>query len=178
MSAIIGIDPGLKGGVAFYVDGEMAADPLEIIENTKGKKCVDVCALMSIIRIMRLAPTKNIPDFRVYIESPFTRIGERTKGALNSGIEYGRILGAFQSIGITPIEVKPQTWQKFLYRGIPGKGKERSIIACRRLYPHIDLFPGKKRVAHDGMADAVLICEYGRLRENAKQENVISGKND
>jgi hypothetical protein len=170
MSAIIGIDPGLKGGVALYVDGKMHAEPLPVTLDARGKNIVDISGLVFAVNAMA--------SDKIYIESPFTRIGERTKGALNSGIEYGRILGAFQSIGITPIEIKSQTWQKFLYRGIPGKGKERSIIACRRLYPHIDLFPGKKRVAHDGMADAVLICEYGRLRENAKQENVISGKND
>ena len=32
------------------------------------------------------------------------------------------------------------------------------------MFPEMDLMPGKKRVPHDGLADAVLVAEYARRK--------------
>ena len=71
------------------------------------------------------------------------------------------------AIGARYVEPTPHAWKKAL--GLPkrsGKerkqGKEDAVVLATQLFPGINLTPGKKRVPHDGMADAVLIAEYAR----------------
>ena len=63
-----------------------------------------------------------------------------------------------------PIEVvSPTSWTKEMLRGVPGDGKGRNILAAKRLFPDVDLRKSDRaRVDHDGICDALLICEFGR----------------
>ena len=56
------------------------------------------------------------------------------------------------------------TWQKAMHAGTPGEDtKARSIAAAQRLFPLTSLLQNPRcRVAHDGMAEALLLAAYGQ----------------
>jgi hypothetical protein len=45
-------------------------------------------------------------------------------------------------------------------RDIPGEGKARAIARAAQL-PGLNLTPGRRRKAHDGLADAACLALYG-----------------
>jgi hypothetical protein len=60
--------------------------------------------------------------------------------------------------------VPARTWQRTMFAGL-GKvedTKAASILVAKRLFPEVDLRPGMCRKDQDGLADAILIAEYGR----------------
>lgn len=85
----------------------------------------------------------------------------------------GRIEGHFRAYERRITLVRPQAWQEYMYndaRLSMLEGKHRSIAAAEILCPAINLKPTKKTVkSHDGMADAYLIAQYGRMILNAKE---------
>ncbi len=66
--------------------------------------------------------------------------------------------------------VAPRTWQKVMHAGTSGTDtKQRSIIAAQRLFPRVDLRRSEKsRKLDDGLADALLLAEYGRRTHGGK----------
>jgi hypothetical protein len=59
---------------------------------------------------------------------------------------------------------RPRIWQAAIIGTGAGDTKQRSIGYVHRLHPWVDLTPGKTRVAHDGIADAVCIAEWGQKK--------------
>lgn len=83
------------------------------------------------------------------------------------GEEYGRVLGYLEAKNKTYTLVHPRSWQKIFYADLPVKfnGKERSIEVIRQYFPKdLDSFClGKSKTPHDGLCDARIIAEWGRL---------------
>ncbi len=87
-------------------------------------------------------------------------------GMFNYGQGYGEILGALSALGIPHITVPPRTWTKRMHEGIPRdlEPKARSLAAMCHLFPGFDLKATPRcKKHHEGMIDAMLIAEYGRL---------------
>ncbi|MBK1691097.1 hypothetical protein [Ectothiorhodospira mobilis] len=146
---IIGIDPGKSGGIAsINATGQASGDVMPII----GKE-IDGHELARIL-------TATAPDL-VIIE----KVGAMPKQGVTStftfGAGYGRLLGVCEALGIPYRLVTPQAWKKRVLAGTT-KDKEAAIAFVKRAFPMVDLTPGKKRVPHDGIADAVCLAEYGR----------------
>lgn len=153
---IIGIDVGLTGGLAFLTDNKVNACPVPII-NTK-KRIVDWKKVVS--KIVKFKP--NV----IVIE----KVHSMPKQGVASSFRFGEQFGAYQGIaialGISLILVTPQEWKKRVMVGYDWKGnKEMSINYIQQKYPKTNLYPTKRsRKPSDGMADAVCIAEYGRLK--------------
>jgi hypothetical protein len=60
--------------------------------------------------------------------------------------------------------VAPRTWQAVMHAGTPGTDtKQRSILAAQRLFPRVRLQHSDRATKpHDGIAEALLLAEYGR----------------
>lgn len=71
------------------------------------------------------------------------------------GLGYGVWLGVLSALSRPHMVVLPQTWQKAMYAGAHGEGKDRSILVAGRLFPNV-------RLARHDWADALLIAEWGR----------------
>lgn len=146
---IIGIDPGKSGGIAsINAAGQASGDVMPIIG-----KDIDGHALAGML-------TAAAPDL-VIIE----KVGAMPKQGVTStftfGTGYGRLLGVCEALGIPYRLVTPQAWKKTVLAGT-AKDKDAAIAFVRRAFPMIDLTPGRKRVPHDGIADAACLAEYGR----------------
>ncbi len=186
MKYIMGIDPGYSGGVTLLNNkGEVEwVRKMPVIGEEKMKQ-IDVTQIKTWLNSVKgkvyvcVEKSQAIPQFgkrkQKGQQQKKSELGTLSSVAqFNFGKEFGRILGMLESNKIPFTLVPPQTWQKRAFEGMakPGKNatgkarKERSIIACKRRFPKISLLATERsKVPHDGMADALLIAEYGLWKE-------------
>lgn len=157
---ILGIDPGLNGGIAVMQEnGELlhySRMPIkqERVLSPKRKKrsrMIDVTGIAAILA--QYEPTN------IFIERAGARPGQGVVSMFTFGMGYGMILGLCMAMegAICTDVVTPQRWQKQLMVGLDHieDTKVRALAKFQQLYPELD-------VTHDGIVDAVLIAEYGR----------------
>jgi crossover junction endodeoxyribonuclease RuvC len=85
------------------------------------------------------------------------------KSNFTTGFGYGRLLGLLEGLEIAHQVVRPKVWQKAM--GIVGSGqsKQQAASIALRLWPGLCLLATPRcRVPHDGLADALLMAEWGR----------------
>jgi len=160
MTCYIGIDVGLAGGIAILHEG-MPHPWVRAMPLLPGKRRrIDERKLCEIV-----AGTQSCEPFAILEEHrPFLKPGQRQPGAyalFRLGEKYGFIRGLLVALVIPFQEVAPRKWQK-VYR-ISKETKIQSIEMAGRLFPGVDLrATARCRKLHDGMADALLMAEYGR----------------
>jgi hypothetical protein len=112
--------------------------------------------------------------YRVFLERPSDVIRfAKTADPLTTGKVQrcaGRIEGALAMMGYPPELVHVSTWQAAMHKGLPKSlgRKERSIRAVALRWPREwrdHMFPGNCKRPHDGIAEALLLAEYGRAGE-------------
>tara|TARA_B100000700_G_scaffold189815_1_gene209193 strand:- start:54660 stop:55127 length:468 start_codon:yes stop_codon:yes gene_type:complete len=146
---IVGIDPGQTGGIAHLAsEGHAGAIPMPLT----GKE-IDGHAIAATLR--ELSPQV------VIIEKVHAMPKQGVSSTFKFGMGFGLVIGVCEALGIPYRLVTPQAWKKAVLAGTT-KDKDAAISFVRRAYPSIDLTPGRKRVPHDGMADAACLAEYGR----------------
>ena len=144
MKAIIGIDPGANGGIAWIT--------------SDGKACVekmpdtlqDLWELVESIGFE--APDFTPYQIKAYIEQVSSSPQMGVVSAFSFGRGYGNLEMALTAAGIPFERVRPQVWQKAL--GCMTKGDKN--VSKRKAQ---ELFPDRK-ITH-ATADALLIAHYG-----------------
>jgi hypothetical protein len=162
MRVFVGIDPGMTGALAAVGEkGELlSVIPIPRVNGSTGPQ--DYHAIKE-----WFSSVKKRGKVEAALERVSVRPGEGVKSTLTAGTNWGFLKGMLVAIGARYVEPTPQTWKKAL--SLPKrsgadrkKGKEDAAVLATQLFPGIDLTPGRKRIPHDGMADAVLIAEYAR----------------
>ncbi len=144
----IGIDPGSKGGIAVINDAEILSLSLYDsyqISHILGEICDKYKSdgLMCTLEKVHSMPRDGV------------------KQAFKFGENYGFVKGTLMTLGIPFQEVPPQTWKKEY--SLISKTKQDSIKRCKELFPNVNLLPTERsKKDSDGLAEALLICEYGR----------------
>lgn len=144
---IIGIDPGQKGGVAILCGCYASAYPMP-------------------------DTVKGIVDLITSFASggQYTLVVERAQAMPKQGVTgvftYGQHFGAFEAIAacldIPYISIPPREWKKAM--GL-NSDKTSSIVEAERLFPTTSLLPTDRcKKPSDGMAEALLIAEYGKRK--------------
>lgn len=152
---IVGIDPGLTGAVA-YMHGtgtlhHVVDTPSFLMDGRRREYDVP-----SMIRLLLLnGQTGHI--HHVFIEQQQMRPGVAVQSTAKVWFGYGLWIGILSALHVPYTAVAPQVWQREMYAGAVGTGKERSLLVASRLWP--DFVISKDR--HD-RADALLIAEWGR----------------
>jgi hypothetical protein len=110
----------------------------------------------------------------VTLPSQIVRKGKKVEaGGGKANFGRGFAMGMLESFfvllgsqypGITFQSVKPNTWMKAIHGDLGGSDpKIKSILIARRLFPRTSLKrTPKSKKDDDGIADALLIAEYGR----------------
>ena len=82
----------------------------------------------------------------------------------NFGRGVGIWIGIIATLGLRVYTPTPAKWRKEMLMGIPVQDdkKAMSIQAATRLFPSINLTPGRKRKPDDGLAEAALLAEFAR----------------
>lgn len=179
MSALVlGVDPGKKGGLCLLDEHSriVACVPMPIAPKPEGARRanrgkganeeVDAVAIGDLVRAhyqrIRLALVEHQP----IRGRQLLAVAEQQRG-------YGRICGALEGAGLRVRVVRPDAWKesmKVSLRKLPGhtarqhsaRLKERALERARGLWPEQSWTLPRCRSAHDGMAEAALLAEYGR----------------
>lgn len=146
MGAIVGIDPGISGAVAFVTAANVACHDMPTIE-IRGKRKVDPAGLREILACGGID--------MVVLEHVQGVQGTGSTSAFSFGRSFGVVEGVVSGLGLPLTLVRPQAWTKAL--GVSrDKGQHRD--AARRLWPSC---AGQfARVKDDGRADAALLCHW------------------
>lgn len=152
MSVIVGIDPGLKGGIAIRNGCDV---PVVHSMPLTAAGTIDWWVVDSYFGV---DPESQVT---VAIEDLFVIPKQGIKSALTIGKNYGfPVLCQARRIPYHIVQAK--RWQKMMLMGLPTHDKktrkQSSIVAAGRLFPSLLDSIGKS----DGKAEALLIMEYGR----------------
>ena len=158
----IGIDPGKNGGIAVIWYEH---------KREQNKRKIDVYAYQDdiLIKIVKdLAYFRNVfkePSV-CYLEHVHAMPKQGVSSTFNFGMNFGFIQGVLKAYGIPYELVTPQKWKKEFSC---TSDKNTSIEVCKRLFPGVNLKATDRcKKDHDGMAEALLIAEYGRRHYNGK----------
>ena len=165
MRLFVGVDPGLTGALV-AINSRGGVEGQLIMPRQGGSKGpLDTRAILSWLAEMKAG---GVGLFGA-IERVSTRPGQGAVSTLTSGVNWGRIDALFVALGVRYETPTPQQWKRAL--GLPKRsGKERAqgkidaVEMASRLFPAMDLMPGRRSTPHDGLADAVLVAEYARRK--------------
>lgn len=156
----LGIDPGKQGAAVLI---SRSGEPICATKLPHIGKDLDLVQLSDWLDQVCLDQGCTADSVSAAIESlgsrPSPRMG--ASSAITMGKNWGRLDGFLSGLGCRYDVVQPKAWQKLVCPG-SGDPKPRSIAACRRLFPTLDLTPGRKVKPDDNIADAALIAEWAR----------------
>lgn len=178
---IIGIDPGLKGGIAFLEDGlltKLIKMPVAKLA-TKTKKKVKKMTKTEkkfhkekkpIYKKKDIVNSKAVYDLvlnfkpdLVVIEKPFY-LGINSAVVVGTTAEnVGRLYGIAEGLGYKILRVPANNWKGYFDLGAE---KEDAIAKAEELFPQVNLIPPRCREKQDGMAEALLLAVYGSSRSS------------
>ena len=166
----IGIDPGVKGAIAWLADGQPAG-VLDMPRRPCGK--VDGKRLSAELR--GLLHQHTGADVLVVHELVCGFRGQGGFASFEFGQADGIVRGVVESLGLRWVEVRPQAWKK--HYGLlaprakkgepkpPSPGKDASRALVTRLFPSQAL--PYLRAKDDGRAEAVLLALWAIQTEAA-----------
>ena len=153
---IIGIDPGLSGGIAILDDLKIfdIYDMPIMSEGKKNKNQLNSAQLVNIIR-------KNlIPDGDTFliVEQVSAMPGQGVTSMFNFGQTFGSIKGICAALNLPIFFVRPAKWKKHF--DLINSSKDASRTKVIEMYPSISSRLSKKKDVNK--ADAILIARYFR----------------
>ena len=159
---IIGCDNGLDGGLVVMSKSHgdiIAMAPMFCAMKSKGRE-VDATAVSQ-----WLTKFGEWKDMTVVLETP----GKHSPGLMalcSMWDSYGVIRAICSVHGMRHHRIAPQTWQKVMLPGCAkGDTKPAALAKARQLWPDERWLRSERCVKpHDGMIDAALIAEYGRIK--------------
>jgi crossover junction endodeoxyribonuclease RuvC len=141
MSLLLGIDPGMSGGLAVLSHDLSSAHAIAYAKITPH----------DIVEVLRSAKIQ-----KAYIENVHAMPAQGVVSVWKFGQNYGWWLGVLTALGIPFEKVQPLKWQTTM-RCRTGGDKNVSKAKAQELFPNM-------KITH-AHADALLIAEYGRRVE-------------
>lgn len=162
----IGIDPGKKGAIAYFVDGELK----EVKDIPLIKTEIDVAALTQLLsdHISLICPGPT--SIFMALENVHALFGASAGSTFTFGHICGLLEGIICAYKYQYVKVQPKEWQKVAWAGVPnitrqGKktidSKAMSRVALTRLFPTKAMEIPKSK---DGQVDAILIGYWANGR--------------
>lgn len=159
---IVGIDPGLKGGIAFYHPNQLITERTPTVAVPyvkKGKKSTrndmdlkTICELFEPFEISH-----------VFLEKVSAMPGQGVTGMFRFGQNLGQWQGLLAGLGLEYTMVTPQVWKK--QAGLIKADKGESVAMARGLWTFNES-DFKYKTADEGRAEAALIARYGWMQLN------------
>lgn len=154
---IIGIDPGLSGGIAMLNIAEPQIIIYDVMPIINGEH-----RELDTTRIYNLF--KMYTEVHVVIEKAQSMPGQGVASSFTIGRNYGILVGMLCGLKLPHSIVHPRTWQKVMFRDVRHDDtKQASLVVSQRLWPNEDFKQSERcKKAHDGITDACMLAEYGR----------------
>jgi len=151
MNNILGIDPGLSGGIALYDGSTLEVIGIPTLKASGRGREVNWAEL-----------TRQFTAYHLWgIDHAFIeQVGARPGQGVSSMFKFGYVAGGLRAMVAmtdTPVTmVTPTKWKRTM--GL-NASKDASLIRANELFPgHSEIFALKK---NDGLAEAALIAKYG-----------------
>lgn len=154
----IGIDPGKNGGIAVIHDKLPKLLDISVYKYSDDNLIdfIDVCTKGSCIAVHRDEEIKCV------LEKVNAMPGQGVVSMFNFGQNFGFIQGVLKAYEISFELVPSQKWKKEFS---VTSDKNTSIEVAKRLFPGVNLKATERcKKDHDGMAEALLMAEYGRRK--------------
>lgn len=153
---IIGIDPGLKGGIALMDEGIPRAVWKMPVIKSGTKTILNLQALKSIFdECISIAGDSGC---LVVLERVHAMPKQGVVSVFTFGEGYGVMKGMATAYNLGLMEVRPTEWQSEILQGVPKDlGKKRSIAFCLGRFHTLGMLG-------DGETDALCIALYGHLK--------------
>lgn len=144
----VGIDPGKNGG--FAIINDMNPDNPSVFP-------WDDQEFVASMRGLRIARDNSIHEIRCCLEKVGAMPGNGSVSMFKFGQSFGYIIGVLTALKIPFQLVPPRVWKKEFSL---DNDKQKSIEACQRLFPNVNLIPPRHRKPHDGEAESLLLACY------------------
>ena len=162
---IIGIDPGLSGGIAILEDSKVKEifDMPVMADGKKNKRQLNSAFLVQLIK-------ENIEDVEstaVIVEQVNAMPGQGVTSMFNFGQTFGAIKGICAALSLPIFFVRPAKWKKHFE--LINSSKDASRTKAIEMYPSIAEQLSKKKDVNK--SDAILIARYyseTRFKEDSK----------
>jgi hypothetical protein len=156
----IGVDPGKNGAIA-----SISELSVEVVVCPMIGKEYDTTSMASLLK------KYSEKGCTATIERVHAMPHQGGTSMLSIGYGFGLWIGMFAALSIPYVVIPAVKWQKNMLVGL-GKvdkktRKQASIVAASRLFPGVSLLATPRcKTQHDGMAEAILIAEYGKRIRN------------
>ena len=160
MRTVIGIDPGLSGGICVMEDSIIKALHKMPVRPTgkKGGSEVDGTALAYL-----LVDFAGRDDVLIVVEKVHAMPKQGVSSTFTFGEGCGVIRGVLETLCLPRNYTTPQQWVKVVLEGTPkGDKTTRGFRVAQGLWPNAPFIPEGCKKPHMGLVDAALIAEYGR----------------
>ena len=162
---IIGIDPGLSGGIAILEDNKVKGmhDMPVMADGKKNKRQLNNALLVQLLK----DNIKSIEDTVMVVEQVNAMPGQGVTSMFNFGQIFGAIKGICAALGLPIFFVRPAKWKKHFE--LINSSKDASRTKVIEMYPSISDKLSKKKDVNK--SDAVLIARYyseTRFKEELK----------
>ena len=153
---IIGIDPGLSGGIAILDDLKIY-DIFDMPIMSEGKKNKNQLNSAQLVNILNKHVLKKENTF-VIVEQVSAMPGQGVTIMFTFGQTFGSIKGICAALGLPIFYVRPAKWKKHFE--LINSSKDASRTKVIEMYPSISSRLTKKKDVNK--ADAILIARYFR----------------
>ena len=161
---IIGIDPGLSGGIA-VLDNNKVIDLFDMpvmADGKKNKKQLNSALLAKLIK----EKTSNSSESAVIVEQVNAMPGQGVTSMFNFGQTFGAIKGICATLELPIFFVRPSKWKKHFE--LINSSKDASRTKAIEMYPHLAEKLSKKKDVNK--SDAILIARF-YCETRLKEEN-------
>jgi crossover junction endodeoxyribonuclease RuvC len=164
---VVGIDPGKSGAV-------VAIDSSNLLPVGAWYAEQDYCSSGEyqddrMAEVMRCCAAGAAVPKLVLIERQHAMPKQGGTSCLTIGIGFGLWRGICAGLGLPREIVSAPIWQKEMFRGVPGADKkDQAARVAQMRVPSLNLFPGRRRKPHDGLADACCLALWG-IRQNVAE---------
>ena len=162
---IIGIDPGLSGGIA-VLDDLKIYDIFDMPIMSEGKKNKNQLNSAQLVNIINEHVLKNEDTF-VIVEQVSAMPGQGVTSMFNFGQTFGAIKGVCAALGLPIYFVRPSKWKKHFE--LINSSKDSSRTKAIEMYPALSNDLSRKKDVNK--SDAILIARFyseTRLNEDNK----------
>ena len=151
---IIGIDPGLSGGIAILEDNiiKVLFDMPVMSDGKKNKRQLNSALLVKLIK----DNIKDTEDTVMVVEQVNAMPGQGVTSMFNFGQTFGAIKGICAALGLPIFLVRPAKWKKHFE--LINSSKDASRTKAIEMYPSISEQLSKKKDVNK--SDAILIARF------------------
>ena len=151
---IIGIDPGLSGGIAILENNKVKSlfDMPVMPEGKKNKRQLNSAQLAKLIK----DSIKDKSEVSVIVEQVNAMPGQGVTSMFNFGQTFGAIKGVCAAIGLPIFFVRPSKWKKHFE--LINSSKDASRTKAIEMYPLLSNDLAKTKDVNK--SDAILIARF------------------